>query len=184
MIFPSQRKRCVFSGSARADTSRGRAGLLTAFNMFPRLWILKLINLRRARRAWRAATARLSGAIPTALRNARHDSRPSTTFGRHPPTIPFSLIIKPQVDGLRFLRNPGYGRLVGVKRSRWAGFVALRLRKPRNSPWYKFRYEECRFERPQPLRPVTSIPQKMRYDPRKPFIPLSCVALRSRPLSS
>lgn len=24
----------------------------------------------------------------TAPRNARHESRPSTTFGRHPPTIP------------------------------------------------------------------------------------------------
>ena len=57
-------------------------------------------------------------------RGASHESRPSTTFGRHPPTIPFSTIIKPQVDGLRFLRNPGYGRQVGVKRSRWAGFVA------------------------------------------------------------
>ena len=29
-----------------------------------------------------------------------------------------------QVDGLRFSRNTGHGRGVGLKRSRWAGFVA------------------------------------------------------------
>ena len=57
-------------------------------------------------------------------RDARHESRPSTTFGQHPPTIPFSANTKSQVDGLLFLRNPGHGRQVGVKRSRWAGFVA------------------------------------------------------------
>lgn len=31
---------------------------------------------------------------------------------------------KPQVAGLRFSRNQGHGRQIGVKRSRWAGFVA------------------------------------------------------------
>lgn len=73
--------------------------------------------------ALRAVTARLYDARPAAPRDARHESRPSTTFGRHPPTIPFSAKIKPQVDGLRFSRNPGHGWQVGVKRSRWAGFV-------------------------------------------------------------
>ena len=51
-------------------------------------------------------------------------NRPSTTFGRHPPAMASRAKTKPQVDGLRFSRNTGYGRGVGVKRSRWAGFVA------------------------------------------------------------
>ena len=57
-------------------------------------------------------------------RDPRHETGPSTTFGRHPPTMASRAKIKPQVDGLRFSRNTGYGRGVGVKRSRWAGFVA------------------------------------------------------------
>ena len=57
-------------------------------------------------------------------RDPRHETGPSTTFGRHPPTMATRAKIKPQVDGLRFSRNTGYGRGVGVKRSRWAGFVA------------------------------------------------------------
>ena len=57
-------------------------------------------------------------------RDPRHETGPSTTFGRHPTTMASRAKIKPQVDGLRFSRNTGYGRGVGVKRSRWAGFVA------------------------------------------------------------
>ena len=75
-------------------------------------------------RAGDAAAARLSGSTPVAPRDPRHETGPSTTFGRHPPTMASRAKIKPQVDGLRFSRNTGYGRGVGVKRSRWAGFVA------------------------------------------------------------
>ena len=57
-------------------------------------------------------------------RGPRHETGPSTTFGRHPPAMASRAKIKPQVDGLQFTRNTGYGRGVGVKRSRWAGFVA------------------------------------------------------------
>ena len=57
-------------------------------------------------------------------RDPRHETGPSTTFGRHPPTMASRAEIKPQVDGLRLSRNAGYGRGVGLKRSRWAGFVA------------------------------------------------------------
>ena len=78
----------------------------------------------RAPRAGGAAAARLSGSTPVAPRDPRHETGPSTTFGRHPPTMASRAKIKPQVDGLRFSRNTGYGRGVGVKRSRWAGFVA------------------------------------------------------------
>ena len=55
---------------------------------------------------------------------SRHETGPSTTFVRHRPTMRPWAIIKPQVDGLRFSLYTGYGRGVGVKRSRWAGFVA------------------------------------------------------------
>ena len=55
-------------------------------------------------------------------RDAR--SGPSTTFERHPPTMTSRAKIKPQVDGLRFSPNIGYGRGAGAKRSRWAGSVA------------------------------------------------------------
>ena len=55
---------------------------------------------------------------------SRHGTAPSTTFGRHPPTMASRAKIKPQVDGLRFSRNTGYGRGVGAKRSRWASSVA------------------------------------------------------------
>ena len=59
---------------------------------------------------------------------SRHGTGPSTTFGRHPPTMASRAKIKPQVDGLRFSRNTGYGRGVGVKRSRWAGSAAAASR--------------------------------------------------------
>ena len=78
----------------------------------------------RAPRAGGAAAARLSGSTPAAPGTSRHETGPSTTFGRHPPTMASRAEIKPQVDGLRFSRNTGYGRGAGVKRSRWAGFVA------------------------------------------------------------
>ncbi len=59
---------------------------------------------------------------------SRHETGPSTTSGRHRPTTQSWAKIKPQVDGLRFSLNTGYGRVVGVKRSRWAGFVAATSR--------------------------------------------------------
>ena len=55
---------------------------------------------------------------------SRHETGLSTTFGRHPPTMAPRAKIKPQLDGLRFSRNTGYGRGTGTKRSRWAGSVA------------------------------------------------------------
>ena len=70
------------------------------------------------------AAALPSGSTPAAPGASRHETGPSTTFGRHPPTMAPRAKIKPQVDGLRFSRNTGYGRGVGLKRSRWAGFVA------------------------------------------------------------
>ena len=79
-----------------------------------------------AGRAPRAAAAP-PPAYQASLRSppgSRHETGPSTTFGRHPPTMASRVKIKPQVDDLRFTRNTGYGRGVGVKRSRWAGFVA------------------------------------------------------------
>ena len=78
----------------------------------------------RAPREGGAAAALPSGSTPPAPGASRHGTGPSTTFGRHPPTMASRAKIKPQVDGLRFSRNTGYGRGVGVKRSRWAGFVA------------------------------------------------------------
>ena len=78
----------------------------------------------RAPRAGGAATALPSGSTPAAPGASRHETGPSTTFGRHPPTMAPRAKIKPQVDGLRFSRNTGYALGVGVKRSRWAGFVA------------------------------------------------------------
>ena len=81
-----------------------------------------------ARGAWPAggghAAALLPGPFRPPPRTARHETGPSTTFGRHPPTMASQAKIKPQVDGLRFSQNTGYGRWVGVKRSKWAGFVA------------------------------------------------------------
>ena len=56
-------------------------------------------------------------------RGPRHETGPSTTFGRHPPTMASRAKIKPQVDGLRLSRNEGYGRGVWVKSSRYPGFV-------------------------------------------------------------
>ena len=82
----------------------------------------------RAPRAGGAAAARPSGSTPAAPGTPRHGTGPSTTFGRHPPTMAPRAKIKPQVDGLRFSRNTGYGRGVGVKRSRWAGFAAAASR--------------------------------------------------------
>ena len=55
---------------------------------------------------------------------ARHETRPSTTFGRHRPTTPPMAKRKPQVDGLRFSRNERRGRGVGSKSSRCPAFVA------------------------------------------------------------
>ena len=78
----------------------------------------------RAPREGGAAAALPSGSTPPAPGASRHETGPSTTFGRHPPTMAPRAKIKPQADGLRFSRNTGYGRGVGVKRSRWAGFVA------------------------------------------------------------
>ena len=81
-----------------------------------------------ARGAWPAggghAAALLPGPFRPPPRTARHETGPSTTFGRHPPTMASRAKIKPQVDGLRFSQNTGYGRWVRVKRSKWAGFVA------------------------------------------------------------
>ena len=81
-----------------------------------------------ARGVWPAggghAAALLPGPFLPPPRTARHETGPSTTFGRHPPTMVSRAKIKPQVDGLRFSQNTGHGRWVGVKRSRWAGFVA------------------------------------------------------------
>ena len=59
---------------------------------------------------------------------SRHETGPSTTFGRHRPTMRFWAKLKPQVDGLRFSLYTRYGRGVGLKRSRWAGFVAAAWR--------------------------------------------------------
>ena len=62
----------------------------------------------RAPRAGGAATALPSGSTPAAPGASRHETGPSTTFGRHPPTMAPRAKIKPQVDGLRFSRNTGY----------------------------------------------------------------------------
>ena len=59
---------------------------------------------------------------------SHHETGPSTTFGWHCPNMHSWAKIKPQVDGLRFSLNTGYARGVGVKRSRWAGFVAAAWR--------------------------------------------------------
>ena len=74
--------------------------------------------------AARMAAARPDGALSGPSRTARHETGPSTTFGPHPPTMPDFAQTKPQVNGSPISRNPRYGRGVGVKRSRWAGFVA------------------------------------------------------------
>ena len=66
---------------------------------------------------------------------SRHGCGPSTTFGRHPPTMASRVKIKPQVDGLRFLRNTGYGRGAGAKRSRWAASVAATSRAAGPDAW-------------------------------------------------
>ena len=71
-------------------------------------------------------------AFPAPVRSppgtSRHETGPSTTFGWHCPNMHSWAKIKPQVDGLRFSLNTGYARGVGVKRSRWAGFVAAAWR--------------------------------------------------------
>ena len=66
---------------------------------------------------------------------SRHGCGPSTTFGRHPPTMASRVKIKPQVDGLRFSRNTGYGRGAGAKRSRWAASVAAASRAAGPDAW-------------------------------------------------
>ena len=70
------------------------------------------------------AAVRPDGALSGPPRTARHETGPSTTFGPHPPTMPDLVKTKPQVNGSPVSRNPWYGRGAGVKRSRWAGFVA------------------------------------------------------------
>ena len=84
-------------------------------------------NFRR-----RGAGALPPHSLPAPVRSppgtSRHETSPSTTFGRHCPTMQSWAKIKPQVDGLRFSLNTGYGRGVGIKRSRWAGFVAAASR--------------------------------------------------------
>ena len=71
-------------------------------------------------------------ALPAPVRSppgtSRHETGRSTTFGRHRPTMQSWAKIKPQVDGLRFSLYTGRGRGVGLKRSRWAGFVAAAWR--------------------------------------------------------
>ena len=96
---------------ARAPESRGVATAETSARG------ARLAGGRRQRRP----PIRLHSGRP---RDPRHETGPSTTFGRQPPTMASRAKIKPQVDGLRFSRNTGYGRGVGVKRSRWVGFVA------------------------------------------------------------
>ena len=56
----------------------------------------------RGRRQRRRPPIRLHSGRP---RDPRHETGPSTTFGRHPPTMASRAKIKPQVDGLRFSRN-------------------------------------------------------------------------------
>ena len=82
----------------------------------------------RPRGAPRGRAPAAPHAFPAPVRSlpgtSRHETCPSTTSGRHRPTTQSWAKIKPQADGLRFSLNTGYGRGVGVKRSRWAGFVA------------------------------------------------------------
>ena len=86
-----------------------------------------------AGRAPRAA-ARPPHSFPAPARpppgTSRHGIGPSTTFGLHSPTMTSRAKIKPQVDGLRFSRNKGCGRGVGLKSSRCPGFVATVSRTP------------------------------------------------------
>ena len=72
---------------------------------------------------------------PAAPGTSRHGCGPSTTFGRHPPTMASRVKIKPQVDGLRFSQNTGYGRGAGAKRSRWAASVAAASRAAGPDAW-------------------------------------------------
>jgi len=91
----------------------------------------------RPRGAPRGRAPAARHAFPAPVRSppgtSRHETGPSTTFGRHCLTMQSWAIIKPQVDGLRFSLNTGYGRRVGVKRSRWAGFVAETSGRPRSA---------------------------------------------------
>ena len=80
--------------------------------------------------AWRGARPQRRGALsdfPGSARPppgaARRETGPYTTFGRHPSNAPEITKLKPQVDGLRFSRNEGYGRGVWVKSSGYPGFV-------------------------------------------------------------
>ena len=86
----------------------------------------------RARERGARGPDRASPSLPAPGRpppgTSRHGCGPSTTFGRHPPTMASRVKIKPQVDGLRFSRNTGYGRGAGAKRSRWAASVAAASR--------------------------------------------------------
>ena len=110
----------TFRGGAGVPRPRGRCGRARG------VWAPRCPAkpAGRAPREGGAAAALPSGSTPAAPGASRHETGPSTTFGRHPPTMASRAKIKPQVDGLWFSRNTGYGRGVGVKRSRWAGFVA------------------------------------------------------------
>ena len=61
----------------------------------------------RAPREGGAAAALPSGSTPAAPGASRHETGPSTTFGRHPPTMASRAKIKPQADGLRFSGKRG-----------------------------------------------------------------------------
>lgn len=61
-------------------------------------------------------------------RGAPPRNPPIYYFWAAPPEHTANGKIKPQVDGLLFLRKEGYGRGVGVKRSKWLGSVMVVLR--------------------------------------------------------
>ena len=88
----------------------------------------------RAPRAGAGGAARLSGSSLVAPGDLPPRNRP-IYYVRPAPPDHAVLDKKPQVDGLRFSLNTGYGRGVGIKRSRWAGFVAetSRAADPRHS---------------------------------------------------
>ena len=111
----------TFRGRQRGGTAR------------PRMQVWARVATPRDARSYPRGAPRGRAALPPPAHQApprpppgtsRHETGPSTTFGLHPPTTASRAEIKQQVDGLRFSRNTGYGRGVGLKRSRWAGFVA------------------------------------------------------------
>ena len=74
------------------------------------------------------AAALLPGARPAAPGDLPPRMRPIYYVWAASVTMASRAKIKPQVDGLRFSRNAGYGRGAGAKRSRWAGSVAAASR--------------------------------------------------------